>query len=58
MSYSNIEQMAIEDDATPDEAEMLAERLNSKFPKEHIYQAKVSPVAGKHVSPHVLGDRG
>jgi DegV family protein with EDD domain len=60
--YSNIEEMAIEDATTPDEAEMLAERLSSRFPKERIYRAKVSPVVGTHVGPHVLsvsvlGDR-
>lgn len=63
MGYANIEEMAIEDATTPDEAEMLAERLSSKFPKERIYRAKVSPVVGTHVGPHVLavsvlGDRG
>ena len=62
VSYSNIEEMAIEDATTPDEAEMLAERLSSRFPKERIYRAKVSPVVGTHVGPHVLsvsvlGDR-
>ena len=62
MDYSNIEEMAIEDATTPDEAEMLAERLSSKFPKDRIYRAKVSPVVGTHVGPHVLavsvlGDR-
>ena len=54
MSFSNIEEMAIEDATTPDEAEALAERLSTKFPKEHIYRAKVSPVVGTHVGPHVL----
>jgi DegV family protein with EDD domain len=62
MGYSNIEEMAIEDATTPDEAEMLAERLSSKFPKERIYRAKVSPAVGTHVGPRVLavsvlGDR-
>ncbi len=62
MSYSHIEEMAIEDAATPDEAEMLAERLNSKFPKERIYRSKTSPVIGTHTGPgiivvSVLGDK-
>jgi len=61
-SYSHVEEMAIEDAATPDEAEMLAERLSSKFPKERIYRSKTSPVIGTHTGPHVLivsvlGDR-
>ena len=54
MSYSNVEGMAVEDATTPDEADELAERLSSKFPKERIYRAKVSPVVGAHVGPHVL----
>jgi DegV family protein with EDD domain len=62
MGYSRIEEMAIEDAATPAEAETLAERLNSKFSKERIYWSKVSPAVGVHVGPHVLavsilGDR-
>jgi DegV family protein with EDD domain len=62
-SFSNIEELAIEDAATPDEADMLAERIGSRFPKERIYRTKVSPVVGTHVGPHVLavsvlGDRG
>ena len=63
MSYSHIEEMAIEDGACSDDAEMLAERLSSKFPKERIYRAKPSPVVGTHTGPgllvvSVLGDRG
>ena len=54
MSFSHIDEMAVEDATTPDEAEMLVERLSTKFPKERIYQAKVSPVVGTHVGPHVL----
>ena len=54
MGFSDIEEMAIEDATTPDEAEMLAERLSTKFPRERIYRTKVSPVVGAHVGPHVL----
>jgi DegV family protein with EDD domain len=53
-SYSNIEEIAIEDATTPDEAEMLAERLNSRFPKERIFRSKTSPVIGTHTGPHIL----
>jgi len=55
MSFSHIDEMAVEDATTPDEAEMLVERLGSKFSKESIYRTKVSPVVGTHVGPHVLG---
>ena len=62
MSYSHIEEIAIEDAACPDEAETLAERLSSKFPKERIYRSKTTPVIGTHTGPglllvSVLGDR-
>jgi DegV family protein with EDD domain len=61
-SFSNIEEMAIEDATTPAEADMLAERISSRYPRERIYRTKVSPVVGTHVGPHVLavsvlGDR-
>ena len=62
MSYSHIEEMAIEEATTPDEAEMLAERLSAKFPKQRIYRSKPSPVIGAHTGPGfllvaVLGDK-
>ena len=55
MSFSHIDEMAVEDATTPDEAEILVERISSSFPKERIYRTKVSPVVGTHVGPHVLG---
>ena len=63
MSYSFIEELAVEDTACPDEAEALVERLSSKFPKERIYRSKMTPVIGTHTGPGlllvtVLGDRG
>ena len=62
MSYSHIEEMAIEEATTPDEAEKLAKRLSAKFPKERIYRSKPSPVIGAHTGPGflivaILGDK-
>ena len=54
-SFSHIDEIAVEHATTPDEAEMLIERISAKFPKEHIYRSKVSPVIGAHVGPRVLG---
>lgn len=54
MSFSRIEEMTIEDATTPDEAKILVERLDMRFPRERIYRTKVSPVGGTHVGPHVL----
>jgi DegV family protein with EDD domain len=63
ISFSRIDGMAVEDATTPDEADELVKRLGSKFPKQHIYRSKVSPVVGAHVGPNViavavLGDKG
>jgi len=63
VSYSHIEEMAVEDAACPDDAELLVERLDSKFPRERIYRSKTTPVIGTHTGPGLLmvtvfGDRG
>jgi len=62
MSYSHIEEMAVEYAVALDEAEMLIERLGSKFPKERIYRSRTSPVISTHTGPSLLvvtvqGDR-
>jgi len=62
MSFSHIEGIAIEDAACPDDAELLVERLSSRFPKEHIYRSRTTPVIGTHTGPGlllvaILGDR-
>jgi len=54
MSYAYIEEMAVEDTVCPDEAEVLVERLSSKFPKERIYRSKMTPVIGTHTGPGLL----
>ncbi len=61
-SFSRIEEIAVEDAACPDDAELLVERLGSKFPKERIYRSKTTPVIGTHTGPglilvSVMGDR-
>ena len=63
LSYSYIEEMAVEDTACPDEAEALVERLSSRFPRERIYRSKMTPAIGTHTGPGlllvaVLGDKG
>lgn len=52
--FVNIRELAVEHATTPDEAQMLIERLDAIFPKERIYISTVSPVVGTHVGPHVL----
>jgi len=63
MSYSHIEEMAVEDTACPKEAEALVERLSAKFPKERIYRSKMTPAIGTHTGPGlllvaILGEKG
>jgi len=62
MRYSHIEEMAVEDAACPDDAELLIERISPKFPKERIYRSRTTPVIGTHTGPGllliaILGDR-
>ena len=54
MSYSYIEEIAVEDTACPDEAEMLVRRLSTVFPKERIYRSKMTPAIGTHTGPGLL----
>ena len=61
-SYANIEEMAVENTACPDEAEVLVERLGAIFPKERIYRSRMTPAIGTHTGPGlllvaILGDR-
>jgi len=41
----------VEHTTTPEEADKLAERLSSVYPKEHIYRSTVSPVLGTYGGP-------
>lgn len=50
----SIESMMIEDATTPEDLEILANRLAEIYPKERTYRGTVSPVIGTHVGPHVL----
>jgi len=54
MSFSHVEEMAVEGAACPDEAGALVERLGSRFPKERIYRSKTTPVIGTHTGPGLL----
>ncbi len=52
--FTKIEGLAVEHAMTPDEAEALAERLGSLFPREQIQISTVSPVIGAYVGPNVI----
>jgi DegV family protein with EDD domain len=53
--FENIKDLAVEHAATPDEVEMLIQRVDPIFSRDKIYTFKVSPVVGTHVGPHVIG---
>jgi DegV family protein with EDD domain len=53
--FSRIEELAVEDATTPNEADALVERLGAIFPQERTYRAKVNPVIGTNVGPRVIG---
>lgn len=62
MNYFHVEGLAVEYATALGEAEMLVERLGSRFPKERIYRSRASPVIGTHTGPGllvvtVLGDK-
>ena len=51
---SNIEDLAIVYNTTPDEAQVLAERMAPIFPKERIIIARLGPMLGVHLGPGIL----
>jgi DegV family protein with EDD domain len=53
--YKKIDELAVEDATTPDEAGAFLERLCQKFPRDRVYLSKVSPVIGTNVGPRVIG---
>jgi len=52
--YANIEEMAVENTACPEEAEALRERLGAIFPEERIRRSRMTPVIGTHTGPGLL----
>lgn len=53
-STTNIEELAVVYNTTPEEAQALVERLGSIFDKERIYLATVGPMLGVHMGPGAL----
>jgi len=52
--YKVIEEMAVEEAACPEDANLLVEKLGNLFPKERIYRTKTTPVIGAHTGPGLL----
>lgn len=55
MGFPDVEEIAVEDAKTPEEVDLLIDRLGTKFSPGEILRMKVGPVIGTHVGPHVLG---
>jgi DegV family protein with EDD domain len=60
--YSNIEELAVEGAACPDDVESMVKRLGALFPEERIYRSRTTPVIGTHTGPGlilvaVMGDK-
>ncbi len=53
-SMSNIQDLAIVYNTTPNEAQTLAERIGSIFAKEQIKLARIGPMLGVHFGPGAL----
>jgi DegV family protein with EDD domain len=53
-SFPKVERLAVEDAATPAEADALAEKLGALFPSVKILRGLASPVIGAHTGPHVI----
>ena len=61
-SYKNIDGLAVEDAACPEDSAFLIKRLANIYPEERILKTHTSPVIGTHTGPGlllvaVLGDK-
>ncbi len=52
--YKNIEELAVEEAACSEDADLLTDRLGNLFPKERIYRSRTTPVIGAHTGPGLL----
>lgn len=50
----NVEEVALVYNTTPDEAQALADRVSSIFPREKITIARLGPMLGVHTGPGIL----
>jgi len=53
-SYKNIEGLAVEGAACPEDVDRMVERLGAIFPKERILRSRTTPVIGTHTGPGLL----
>ena len=51
---TDIQDLAIVYNTTPEDAQILAERIDSVFPKQRIRLAKLGPALGVHCGPGIL----
>ncbi|MBN1685398.1 MAG: DegV family protein [Spirochaetales bacterium] len=60
--FSHIEELGVEHTQSPDEAELMIDRLSQFHPRERIHVSTMTPVIGSHTGPGllvvcVLGDK-
>jgi DegV family protein with EDD domain len=55
MAHGDLEQVAIIDATTPDDAEMLARRARERLPDVPIHVGRLGPVLGVHGGPGIIG---
>ena len=53
-SAKSIEALMLQDATTPDDLEILANRVAEYYPKEKTYRSAFNSVIGAHVGPHAL----
>jgi DegV family protein with EDD domain len=54
LSYSKIDEIAVEDAACADDAEALVGKLSSILPKDRIFRSTATPAIGAHTGPGLL----
>jgi DegV family protein with EDD domain len=55
LRYQNVTLAAVGHSTTPDEAELIRERMAVAFPHAQVYVARFGPVLGTHGGPGVVG---
>ena len=54
MKFLYMEEVVIEGATSSNDAELLGQRFNARFPKERIYRSTTPPVIGTHTGPGLL----
>jgi DegV family protein with EDD domain len=55
LAYSDLEDVAVIHGTTPEDAEMLAQRVRERLPQVPIHVGRLGPVLGVHGGPGIIG---